>query len=165
MILPAKRISVNEHEGGVDAYGFATDTTTTSGEDLPYVGGTASESDSEPEQRLGWFCVRDPVVRSEKLIWCVARRTRNEIMCLPDIEVADTLGASAAWFLPEESAATETSSVSQMAPPSMSGEARTPLGRRLREIRRRIEAGGVPLLDWDGIDRERKERRGERHSG
>ncbi len=37
---------------------------------------------------------------------------------------------------------------------------RTALGRRLREIRQRIEASGQPLLDWDGIDRELWERRG-----
>ena len=31
---------------------------------------------------------------------------------------------------------------------------RTALGRRLREIRQKIEASGQPLLDWDGIDQE-----------
>jgi hypothetical protein len=40
--------------------------------------------------------------------------------------------------------------------------ARTELGRRLREIRRRIVASGQPLLDADGLDREVRDRRGER---
>jgi len=39
---------------------------------------------------------------------------------------------------------------------------RTPLGRRLDEIRRRIEASGQPLLSsWEEIDRELADRRGE----
>jgi hypothetical protein len=39
---------------------------------------------------------------------------------------------------------------------------RTPLGRRLDEIRKRIEASGQPLLSsWEEIDRELAERRGE----
>jgi hypothetical protein len=37
---------------------------------------------------------------------------------------------------------------------------RTPLGRRLWELRKRIVASGEPLLDWDDIDREIAERRG-----
>jgi hypothetical protein len=32
--------------------------------------------------------------------------------------------------------------------------ARTPLGKRLREIRARIVASGDLLLDWQGIDRQ-----------
>lgn len=39
---------------------------------------------------------------------------------------------------------------------------RTALGRRLWEIRSRIVASGEPLLDWDGIEGELAERRGER---
>jgi hypothetical protein len=38
---------------------------------------------------------------------------------------------------------------------------RTPLGRRLDEIRARIKASGQPLLSWEDIDRELAERRGE----
>jgi hypothetical protein len=38
---------------------------------------------------------------------------------------------------------------------------RTKLGRRLARIRRRILAGGQPLLDWDDIASELRERRGE----
>jgi hypothetical protein len=37
---------------------------------------------------------------------------------------------------------------------------KTPLGRRLWEIRQRIVASGVPLLDEKGIEREIRERRG-----
>lgn len=38
---------------------------------------------------------------------------------------------------------------------------RTPLGRRLDEIRKRIEASGQPLLSsWEEIDRELADRRG-----
>lgn len=37
---------------------------------------------------------------------------------------------------------------------------RTPLGRRLWELRKQIVASGEPLLDWDGIEREVAERRG-----
>lgn len=38
---------------------------------------------------------------------------------------------------------------------------RTELGRRLWRIRRRILESGQPLLDWDGIESEVRERRGE----
>lgn len=37
---------------------------------------------------------------------------------------------------------------------------RTPLGRRLWELRKQIVASGEPLLDRDGIEREVAERRG-----
>jgi len=37
---------------------------------------------------------------------------------------------------------------------------RTPLGRRLWELRKRIIASGQPLLDWDDLEREIAERRG-----
>jgi hypothetical protein len=37
---------------------------------------------------------------------------------------------------------------------------RTPLGRRLWELRKRIVASGQPLLDWDDLEREIAERRG-----
>jgi len=38
---------------------------------------------------------------------------------------------------------------------------RTKLGERLWDIRTRIVASGVPLLDWDDLEREVHERRGE----
>lgn len=41
-------------------------------------------------------------------------------------------------------------------------EPRTPLGRDLLAIRRRIVESGQPLLDWDGIEREVAVRRGGR---
>lgn len=44
---------------------------------------------------------------------------------------------------------------------SESGSVRTELGRKLREIRRRIVAGGQPLLNLNALDREVGERRGE----
>jgi len=37
---------------------------------------------------------------------------------------------------------------------------KTSLGRRLRELRKRIVASGEPLLDWDELEREIAERRG-----
>lgn len=46
-------------------------------------------------------------------------------------------------------------------PNSPKRQRRTPLGRRLEEIRERIEASGEPLLSWEEIDREVGERRGE----
>jgi len=39
---------------------------------------------------------------------------------------------------------------------------RTPLGKKLLEIRQRIVASGRPLLDWEDIDREIAEQRGKR---
>ncbi len=42
-------------------------------------------------------------------------------------------------------------------------EARTSLGRRLLEIRRRIVAAGTPLLDWDDLEPEVRSRRGGAH--
>lgn len=40
--------------------------------------------------------------------------------------------------------------------------AKTPLGERLMRIRERIINSGAPLLDWDEIEREVAERRGEK---
>ena len=40
-------------------------------------------------------------------------------------------------------------------------QARTALGRRLRELRARIVASGIRLLSWDDIERELAQRRGE----
>jgi len=37
---------------------------------------------------------------------------------------------------------------------------KTPLGKRLWEIRKKYVASGEPLLDWDEIEKEVKERRG-----
>jgi hypothetical protein len=37
---------------------------------------------------------------------------------------------------------------------------RTPLGKKLLEVRQRIVASGRPLLDWEDIDRELAEQRG-----
>jgi hypothetical protein len=45
--------------------------------------------------------------------------------------------------------------------PVTPGQRRTPLGRRLDEIRKRIKASGQPLLSWEDIERELAERRGE----
>lgn len=45
--------------------------------------------------------------------------------------------------------------------PESSRKFRTPLGRRLWEIRSRIVASGEPLLGWEEIEREVSERRGE----
>lgn len=39
---------------------------------------------------------------------------------------------------------------------------RTPLGRRLWEVRKRIVESGEPLLDQEGLEREVAERRGYR---
>ena len=41
---------------------------------------------------------------------------------------------------------------------------RTALGRRLWRIRKRIVASGERLLDWDDLDREIADRRGERRA-
>lgn len=45
--------------------------------------------------------------------------------------------------------------------PTKPKQRRTPLGRRLDEIRERVKASGQPLLSWEDIDRELAERRGE----
>jgi hypothetical protein len=45
-------------------------------------------------------------------------------------------------------------------PPEEEFRPRTPLGRRLWEIRKRIVESGEPLLDWDDLEREIAERRG-----
>ena len=42
-------------------------------------------------------------------------------------------------------------------------KAKTPLGRRLKRIRAKIEDSGVPLLTWEQIAAAAPERRGERH--
>lgn len=43
--------------------------------------------------------------------------------------------------------------------PSSPKQRRTPLGRRLDEIRERIRQSGQPLLSWEDIDRELSEQR------
>jgi hypothetical protein len=43
-------------------------------------------------------------------------------------------------------------------------EPRTSLGRKLMVLRKQIERSGEPLLDWEDLDREIAERRGERTS-
>lgn len=40
-------------------------------------------------------------------------------------------------------------------------EGQTPLGKRLRALRKKLIATGEPLLDWDGIEEEIANRRGE----
>lgn len=35
-----------------------------------------------------------------------------------------------------------------------------PLGERLQQIRQEIVVSGEPLLDWEGVEREKAERRG-----
>lgn len=50
--------------------------------------------------------------------------------------------------------------------PTTEKVARTPFGKKLLEIRKRIMASGRPLLDWEDIDREMAaQRRGEWQSG
>ena len=49
----------------------------------------------------------------------------------------------------------------RLPPPVAAYRPRTALGRKLLELRARIVASGVPLLDWDGVERELSERRGE----
>jgi hypothetical protein len=44
--------------------------------------------------------------------------------------------------------------------PVASYQPKTLLGRRLKEIRAEIVASGEPLLDWEGIEHEKNERRG-----
>jgi hypothetical protein len=41
-------------------------------------------------------------------------------------------------------------------------EPRTELGRKLMLLRKRIVESGEPLLDWDDLERELAERRGEK---
>jgi hypothetical protein len=38
---------------------------------------------------------------------------------------------------------------------------KTPLGRRLQSLRQQIVRSGVPLLDWEDLDKELADRRGE----
>lgn len=56
----------------------------------------------------------------------------------------------------------EPVAVAEVAPPG-----RTPLGRRLRALRARLVASGEPLLGWDEIEQEARERRGgvDQHEG
>ena len=42
-------------------------------------------------------------------------------------------------------------------------EVETPLGKKLWQIRQQIVATGEPLLDWDEVNQEVAERRGENH--
>ncbi len=51
----------------------------------------------------------------------------------------------------------ETSATKQKAEPKSKHQ----LGERLRKLRKEIVASSVPLLDWEGVQREKIERRGE----
>jgi hypothetical protein len=59
---------------------------------------------------------------------------------------------------------TEVTQTTDQAPthakPEPPFELRTPLAKKLWELRQKIIASGVPLLDWDDIEREVQERRG-----
>ena len=44
----------------------------------------------------------------------------------------------------------------------ISNKPRTVIGMRLREIRAKILSSGVPLFDWDDLEREIADRRGDR---
>ena len=48
----------------------------------------------------------------------------------------------------------------ELPPATEARRAQSPLGKRLREIRKRIVASGVRLLDWDEVERELRQRRG-----
>lgn len=50
----------------------------------------------------------------------------------------------------------KTTATGQQAEP----KSKPPLSDRLRQIREEIVASGNPLLDWEGIEREKAERRG-----
>jgi hypothetical protein len=54
----------------------------------------------------------------------------------------------------------QTAAEQPTATPEKEFQPRTPLGRRLWELRQRIVASGEPLLDWDDIEQEVAERRG-----
>ena len=54
----------------------------------------------------------------------------------------------------------ETQTKSSILPTSTPRTPRTPLGKKLLEIRQRIVASGRPLLDWEDIDREIAAQRG-----
>ena len=54
----------------------------------------------------------------------------------------------------------ETQTKSPLPSTSTQRTPRTPLGKKLLEIRQRIVASGRPLLDWEDIDREIAEQRG-----
>jgi hypothetical protein len=43
-------------------------------------------------------------------------------------------------------------------------QTKTPLGRRLWSLRQKIVRSGVPLLDWEDLDKELADRRGEDRS-
>lgn len=167
---------------------FVTNPTTTMGkEELVVVATSGSEGFVESEFFLGCLAVRLPRTTWQKWYWYVLRHHRNELAHLSHLEASEEqLGC------PGDATATETpwpefwtevgtheKAICGMRPrtrhlsdafkPHKASEpdllappARTAIGKRLREIRRRIVASGEPLLDWDAFDREMRERRGER---
>jgi hypothetical protein len=60
--------------------------------------------------------------------------------------------------IPEESPAVETGPLPDT--DALSYEPKTPLGRRLWELRQQMIASGERLLSWEEIEREVAERRG-----
>ena len=60
-------------------------------------------------------------------------------------------------------ARSEESTGARVVEKALDFEARTELGRKLMLLRKEIERSGEPLLDWDDLEREIAERRGERN--
>jgi len=125
--------------------------TTTVQEEPTVVVSSGLEGFVESGLGVARFTVRARESTWHKDFWCLLMHARNELVHLPDLELSE-----------EELGYFEDTTLSQIPRPELSRAPRTELGRRLRELRQRIVASGQALLDWDELDREMQQRRGER---
>ena len=171
-------IDAREHEHQTMQFAYATAVATTSDDTPSFVAASGSQVDVDPEPHFAGFTIRSTRSHWWKRIWCSANRAGNELLRLSDVEMADAMighieestATEMAW--PELSrnldAIIQNRSVTHLTMDNDASDAicaapraRTELGQRLREIRQRIKATGQQLLDWDALDRELLERRGE----
>jgi hypothetical protein len=135
---------------------------------------------SEQDTAFGQLtvCIRESRdAARQKCLWSVTREFRNLLVHYVTLEAAeeqvglpgDATASDTPWpglwgktihvlAPPRPANGSSTPTVSSMPRP----QARTALGRRLREIRERIVASGRPLLSLEELDREIAARRGER---
>jgi len=147
-----------------EADDFATDATTTMGT-LPRQaqGGRTVEPTGKDTARLSAFRGR----RGWPLAWSHVTALDSDTRFTSSYDLVLDFGSNEDAMLAQVERITSSSPeprrfifcvASGMARPMP--EPRTALGRRLMEIRHRIVASGQPLLDWNGLEQELRNRRG-----
>ena len=119
--------------------------------------------------------IRDSAHRGRVIAWPTlipsSPRTRITARYIYPVELDESIvglpGDVADVVSPSDYLTFEATKRFRPLPPERAGkpEPRTPLGRRLWELRRRILDSGAAQLDWEGVLQEVRGRRGERSEG